>query len=158
MKTSLKKHNIYVSIFICFLVILVDRVSKNFVLGLEEGTSIPIIKNMIHITFIYNRGAGFGTFQNASIFLAIFAFLILICAIYYFFKSKGMTLRIILAILVAGIVGNFTDRIIYGKVVDFIDLRIWPVFNVADVAITLGILSLIVYIWIKDKGDLKSSS
>jgi|SRR3989344_296123 len=151
MRYDLRKHNFYVAIFICLLILLLDRISKNMILKLNEGTSIPIIKNIFHITFIYNTGAGFGVFQNASIFLTIFSVVILIGAIYYFFKTKGMTLRIMISVLIAGIVGNLTDRMLYGKVIDFVDLRIWPVFNIADVAITLGILSIIVYLWINDK-------
>ncbi len=151
MKSDLQKKNLSVPIFIFLLILFFDRFAKNFVLQIDEGATIPIIKNVFHITFIYNTGAGFGFFQDASLFLAIFSIIILAVAVYYFFKTKEACLKIMLSVLSAGIIGNLTDRILYGKVIDFIDLRIWPVFNIADTAITLGILSIIVYLWIKDK-------
>lgn len=151
MRYDLKKHNVYVAIFICLLIILVDRISKSIILKLDEGTSIPIINNIFHITFIYNTGAGFGTFQNAAFFLTLFSVVILVGAIYYFLKARSLNLRIMISVLIAGIIGNLIDRILYGKVIDFIDLRIWPIFNIADMAITLGILSIIAYLWVNDK-------
>ena len=151
MRYDLRKHNVYIAIFVCLFIILIDRVTKIFILKLDEGMSIPIIENVFHITFIYNTGAGFGTFQNAAFFLTIFSIVILIGAIYYFFKTKNRLLRIMISVLIAGIVGNLTDRLLYGKVIDFIDLRIWPIFNIADMAITLGILSIIAYLWVNDR-------
>ena len=146
-----KKHNFYVAIFICLLIILFDRITKNFILKLDEGMSIPIINNVFHITFIYNTGAGFGTFQNAAFFLTAFSVVILFGAIYYFFRTKKIQSRVMISVLIAGIIGNLIDRILYGKVIDFIDFRIWPVFNIADIAITLGILSIIAFLWVNDK-------
>src|SRR3989344_546730 len=151
MRYDLRKHNVYIAIFVCLFIILIDRVTKIFILKLDEGMSIPIIENFFHISFIYNTGAGFGTFQNSAFFLTIFSIVILIGAIYYFFKTKNRLLRIMISVLIAGIVGNLTDRLLYGKVIDFIDLRIWPIFNIADMAITLGILSIIAYLWVNDR-------
>jgi len=152
-----RSKNYAVTIIAALFIIFVDRISKLWVVNnYKLGESQPIIENVFHITFIYNKGAGFGTFQNSLFFLTLFSAIVLMICLYYFMSTDNNNLNIMLAILMGGVTGNLIDRAIYGQVIDFIDFRIWPIFNVADIAITLSILSLIFYIWVTDARKKKA--
>tara|TARA_Y100000310_G_C20181566_1_gene578387 strand:+ start:230 stop:583 length:354 start_codon:yes stop_codon:yes gene_type:complete len=112
--------------------------------------SIPLIKNILHLTYIQNTGAGFGILKGSNTIL-IFTSLIIIGAILFNFKkiTKEKSINIPIALILGGAIGNLIDRILVGHVIDFMDFRIWPAFNVADSAITIGALWLIVYFWKK---------
>ena len=135
-------------------ILFVDRITKYYVLKNYVDNSLVIIKDVFSITLVYNRGAGFGTFQNSAFFLTVFSASVLMICLYYYVERKETTLKVILSVMMAGISGNMLDRVLYGKVVDFLNFKFWPVFNVADIAITIGILSLIIYLWATDK-DMK---
>jgi len=83
-------------------------------------------------------------------FFYFFWLIIFLFLIYYLLKSKDYSEKIALAFILSGAVSNITDRIIHGCVIDFINIKIWPVFNLADIYITIG-LSLLVVIYIKYK-------
>ena len=87
-----------------------------------------------------NKGAAFGILQGYTTFLIIISLIILTICIYYY---KNKNLRLPLNFLIAGIIGNLIDRIFLGYVRDFIDLRIWPVFNLADSFNVIGVIILI---------------
>jgi len=117
---------------------------------MELHQSIPLIKNILHLTYIQNTGAGFGILKGWNLIL-IFISLIIIGIILYNFDKiiKEKSIHIPVALILGGAFGNLIDRILLGHVIDFIDFRIWPAFNVADSAITIGALWLIVYFWKK---------
>ena len=114
-------------LMILFLIIL-DQVSK-YLFG-----------------FVQNTGALFGLFSGQRILLITLSFVILGILIYYYPERKY---RIGLNLLIAGTIGNLIDRIYFGYVRDFIDLTIWPVFNFADVYVTVGVLYLIYILYKK---------
>ena len=132
-------------------VILFDQISKLFIqYKMNIGESIPVIKGIFHITYIENPRTSFGLFEyNTSFFvIAALVSVILVILIYkkIFFK-KDPFIYIPLTLVLGGAVGNLIDRVrIDGRVIDFIDFRIWPIFNFADTAIVCGMLILLVHI------------
>jgi len=121
---------------------LADRLSKFIVMKkLFFGESIPVLKSFFHITLVGNTGAAFGMFKNFSYFFLIISivavFLLIFLLIFKNHKFRFLE-RISLCFVLAGTLGNLTDRLQFGFVVDFIDFRIWPVFNLADSFITAG--------------------
>ena len=145
-------------LFVVLPLIIIDQLTKFIILkNFQPGNSFPVIKNIFHITFVCNKGVAFGIFsETGSIFIWIpFIAAISIVLILTFFKKialghcrrqfsrKVKCTRIFLSLILAGAVGNLIDRIRFGYVVDFLDFRIWPVFNIADIAITVGTALLI---------------
>ena len=124
-------------------VLIFDQLSKYFVSkGISLGQSIPVVKNVFHITYILNTGAAFGIFKDKAIIFIIAAIIaIVFILISWRYKANRQT-EIALALILSGAIGNLIDRIRLGAVIDFLDFRIWPVFNIADSAITVGVILL----------------
>jgi signal peptidase II len=148
---DLRRSTIDIAIFISgvLLVILTDRLSKIFFTQLLDlNESLIVIKNILHFTLVHNTGIAFGLFKdNGIVFIVIPLVLtgLLIYNIYYYRHSDQLS-RIYIAafsFILGGAIGNLIDRIFYGYVIDFIDLRIWPVFNIADSAITIGAIIIL---------------
>lgn len=126
---------------IALAVILLDYGSKIYILQtMTEKMSIPVIENIFHITFIFNRGAAFGIFENQRwiFILAAVVLLALFCKFYKKILEQPPIFQLGIALMLGGAIGNLIDRLVYGKVVDFLDFRFWPIFNVADIAICVG--------------------
>ncbi len=136
---------------ISVLIFFIDRVLKLFVFrNFSQGSSFPIFKNILHITPICNSGVAFGLFKGLNLYVLVAASLVVsIIIIYMIFVKKPTSPMLILALflILSGALSNLTDRIFYGCVLDFIDLRVWPVFNVADSAITIGAILMLVYMF-----------
>jgi signal peptidase II len=129
---------------IVFSVILLDQATKFLALRfLQLNTPVPLIKNFLNLTLVHNRGAAFGIFQN-QLFLFVLVSLFAIGLIFYNLKNKtnSIILKLSLSLILGGAVGNLIDRLRFGFVVDFLDLRVWPVFNFADSMITIAALVL----------------
>ncbi len=125
-------------------VIFLDQLTKFLATKLLQiNTPFLLIKNFLYITLVHNRGAAFGMLKN-QLFLFVLLSLLTIFFIFYHLKSKKnpIILKISLSLILAGTVGNLIDRLRFGFVIDFIDLRFWPVFNLADSALTIGALLL----------------
>jgi signal peptidase II len=126
-------------------IVLLDQLSKYLVYSqLQAGESIPVINGIINVTHVKNAGAAFGIMQDKRI-LFIVAHLVLITAVAYFYKTikqEGIIALIAAGLMLGGASGNMIDRVTTGYVVDFIDFRIWPVFNIADTAIVIGAILL----------------
>ena len=112
--------------------------------------SIPIIPKIFHLTYISNTGTLFGLFQDANSFFLWFS-IILVGLILFLYDKFNKTEAIIFSLVIGAAIGNLIDRIVYGHVIDFLDFRIWPVFNVADIAIALGVMLLILTDFKQDK-------
>lgn len=137
--------DIYLSVLTVFLVVLFDRFLKIFFSDiLTEGESLPIIRNFLHMTLVQNTGIAFGLFKGQYMVyfvVPVIAIVLLAYNIYYYkYNNEKLSRLYIVAIslILGGAIGNLWDRITYGYVIDFIDFRIWPVFNIADSAITIG--------------------
>ncbi len=137
--------DILITILTTLFVVVLDRITKTFFVNLLSiGESLVVIKKVFHFTLVYNTGIAFGLFKDKGlvfIVIPIIAIILLIFNIYYYRKNdEGLSRGYIFAfsLILAGAIGNLIDRIYFGHVIDFIDFRIWPVFNIADSAITIG--------------------
>jgi signal peptidase II len=126
------------------LVVFLDQTSKFFITRtLTPQHSLPVIKGIFHLTLVHNRGAAFGILKD-QLFLFIIVTIAAIVMIILSLKEKGCRkIQIVsLSLILAGSIGNLVDRIFFGYVIDFLDFRVWPVFNIADSAISIGAVLL----------------
>ena len=133
---------------IAAVVAAIDRVTKVYVdrrFGVGYGPR-QILDHVLFLTVTRNAGAAFGIFQNFTLgFLAISAVIMLGILIYYWFVPPGdWTARLGLALVFGGAISNAYDRALNGSVIDFIQVPRWPVFNVADSAVTIGVAVLLI--------------
>ena len=137
-------------LLISILIFIFDQFTKYWAgLSLGSRSTTVVIKNIFHLTLIHNRGAAFGFFQGGAI-LFILTSVVCIVLIFLavrnndlFYKFFGVQIknrgtRWALGLILGGACGNLLDRLRFSYVVDFLDFRIWPVFNIADSAITIG--------------------
>ena len=137
---------------IVFFLILADQAIKFLVVSLMElGESIPVFAGIFHITYIENPGAAFGLFANQRLVFIMAGILVIAaaCLMYRRLMSEKAIIRWGVALLLGGAVGNLIDRLRIGGVIDFLDFRIWPVFNIADIGICVGV-ALLMYALIYD--------
>lgn len=123
-------------------VVFADQLTKYIVQSsMTEMQSIPVISNVFHLTYILNPGAAFSILADRMWFFIIVTVLAMAAAVYFYYQTDPCktVLRIGIALFSGGAVGNLIDRIRLGKVVDFFDFRVWPVFNVADSFICIGV-------------------
>jgi signal peptidase II len=128
---------------VTFLItLLLDQLTKYMVVkNFSIHQSVPIIKNVFHLTYIQNRGAAFGLLQGQLTFFIIVT-LFVVGALILFYRELPLNNffnRIALGLALGGSIGNLIDRIRVGHVIDFLDFRIWPVFNLADSAIVVAV-------------------
>jgi len=131
-----------------FLVVILDQISKAFALRyLSTSPSIPIIPSVFHLTFVRNTGIAFGLFRddNFVITAAIFVCVVLLMIISLRLRNAANGYQWAYGLVMGGALSNFIDRLRLGYVVDFLDFQIWPVFNIADSCITVGILILMLF-------------
>ncbi len=129
--------------------LIIDQLSKIIVISnIEPSTGIKLINNFLYITFVKNEGAAFSILQGGRIFFIVLSIFVLVIMIKYIFDDKNIRKIEVLSysLLISGIIGNLIDRIVYGYVVDFIDIYLFgydfPVFNVADMCIVIGAVVL----------------
>ena len=145
--------NFFINSSLVILIFLIDRISKIYVINLDEkftGSEIFSSK-FLNIYLVWNEGIAFGLFSfdegKLYNFLTILITLILLIILYLIFKSKGFAKYALLMIL-GGALGNLFDRIFYKAVPDFIDFHVgnlhWFIFNVSDIFITLGVIGMII--------------
>jgi signal peptidase II len=134
------------------VIVGLDQLTKYLVREyMSYGQSIPET-GFFRLTYYTNSGTIFGLFPNIPVIVAI------VCLIYFYRTQKnvGVWLRVSIALLLSGAIGNFIDRVSMGEVTDFIDVGMWPVFNIADSAITCGIfLLLLVTVVLPELGKSK---
>ena len=138
--------------FLFFGILVLDQLVKGLIqVSYLPGESTPIIKNVFHITYVLNPGAAFGLLENQTWFFILAAAAISVAFVlcYPRLRRECGFLHYGCVALVAGAIGNLIDRIKTGLVVDFLDFRIWPVFNLADIAIVLGVVSMVYAILFK---------
>lgn len=131
-----------VYILLAVLMIVVDQVTKYYVVThFALGESGPVLDGIFHWTFILNPGAAFGMLEGSRWLFVLIA-VIVVAAMWFLRKeidALGLWARIGAALFAGGAIGNLIDRARQGLVIDFFDFRIWPVFNVADIAICTGV-------------------
>lgn len=150
MKDLIRSRETFALAFLTALsVFVIDRLTKIFFTRLLDlWESLPVIKNVFHFTLVHNTGIAFGLFKNQGIVFVIIPLVVVILIIFNLYYSRhhpevDWLYVFAFALILGGALGNLTDRILYGYVIDFIDWRIWPVFNMADSAITIGTVILL---------------
>lgn len=141
-------------------IIFLDQVTKLLVVKfMELGESIPLIDGFLYLTSHRNEGAAWGMLQGRMwLFYIITVFVIVVLVMFYKREAKtSLLLQTSLVLLMAGAIGNFIDRLLFQKVVDFVDTVIFgydfPIFNVADASLTVGVILMMIQIFFFDKGD-----
>jgi len=161
--------------FIFFLSLplyLLDRITKYLVLHRIDPNDSPpvVIPNFFHLVNITNTGAAFGSFKNNNAFFIAISCIALLFALVLLLRrsrsdesaslwwSRDVWRDVSLALLLAGVLGNLTDRLLYGHVIDFLlfDLHIpfahpWPAFNVADSCICIAVVCFIIHSFRQDR-------
>ena len=122
---------------ITIILLILDIITKNYF----RGKNIQLTR-YLNFNYTENTGAIFGILKNNNIIFIILTIIIIGIIVYTIKKEKKYELE--LGIILAGAIGNLIDRIIYGHVIDFIHIKYWYVFNLADAYITIGII-LIIY-------------
>ena len=126
-----------------------DQVTKVLASArLSPGEPEPVLGQFLRLTLVHNSGAAFGLFPGSRVPFILVSVLAIVVVLYLFARDayRSLTNRILLGCILGGALGNLMDRIRWGRVVDFIDVGLgsirWPVFNVADSAVTLGVILL----------------
>ncbi len=133
------------SLFVMLAALAADQASKALVLlNMYPGQSIPE-SGFFRITYVTNTGSAFGLFPNQTLFLIIASFvgIGILLVFYRIHRVSSPILRISLGLQLGGAIGNLMDRLRLGHVVDFIDVGAWPVFNLADSSIVVGLVGLL---------------
>ncbi|MGH7596266.1 MAG: signal peptidase II [bacterium] len=146
------------------LVVILDQITKLAVKArFYLGESIEIFGDTLRFTYIQNPGMAFGIRFGGKLFFTVFASIAsLIILIYlYRMRQERFQSRFSLALILGGAIGNLIDRFAYGEVIDFIDIGVestrWPVFNIADSAVTVGMIILIsLVLFERDKSEQPS--
>jgi signal peptidase II len=124
------------------LTVLFDQLTKQVILGrLSEGQSLSVVADFFHLTYVRNQGIAFGLLQpyQTLLFWMITLSIVLLAVIGLRVAARNRVEGAALALIMGGAVGNWIDRVTRGAVIDFLDFRVWPVFNFADTAITVGV-------------------
>ncbi|HOV78473.1 MAG TPA: signal peptidase II [Bacillota bacterium] len=133
---------------------IMDQASKAVVQALMfQGESVAVVPPFLYFTLVMNPGAAFGLLAyRTSLFVTITV--LLVAGVFWGYRKIPPGKRLLqcgLGLVVGGALGNMTDRLRFGRVVDFLDFRVWPVFNLADTAIVIGAF-LLILVFMKDAG------
>ncbi len=149
-------------IFISILIILIDRWTKLFFYHLlSTRETLPIIPGFLHFTLTKNPGITFGLLQGKTFIVTLIPAITIIFGIWwYVFKAEDRFTRFIISLIIGGGAGNLIDRLQYGYVIDFIDVRgVWPfIFNFADMCVVIGFSLLILKLLIEEKKGTKKDA
>lgn len=146
-------------IAVSLLVIVLDRITKMLVQShMTVGMSIPIVEDVFNLTYILNPGAAFGMLEhNTTFFICLTAVVLIGAALARKqIMAEPPVSRYGMALFLGGAIGNLIDRINTGLVIDFFDFIVWPVFNVADIAICVGV-GLIIWSMLKEESKKKEA-
>ncbi|NLH28573.1 MAG: signal peptidase II [Syntrophomonadaceae bacterium] len=138
-------------LLIALTAVAVDQLSKAYIAShMQPGDSLTIIPGILHITYVRNPGAAFGIFAYRTEFFITTAILFLfVVLVLLFYLPTDPKVTIPMSILTGGVLGNMIDRLRTRYVVDFIDFRIWPVLNIADIFIFIGAVFIFIYLFTK---------
>ena len=140
---------IYITAIIIFIIDQISKVTISSYIGLNS--SVRVIKNFFYLTYTNNTGASFGILKNSRVVLIVLSIIALVILLRYISTFKETKYNILgLGFLMGGIIGNLLDRVLFGYVRDFLNFYIigydFPVFNIADIFIVLGVFILIISI------------
>lgn len=145
---------------IAFVIIALDQLTKRLIVNeLEIGESIPVIENVLYITSHRNQGAAWGILQGQMWFFYVITVIVVIGLVIYIQKyaKDQLLMGMALGLMLGGAVGNFIDRVIHQEVVDFVQVYIgtypFPIFNVADSALCVGVALLFIVMLLEGKQE-----
>ena len=137
------------SYLLLVLVIVIDQLAK---LAIQQSLALNeskvLIPEFLSLTYSTNTGAIFGMLRGMNTLLILVGLVIVIWLIYYVYaetKSENTSYFFALMLIIGGAISNLIDRIVYGSVIDFINFYFWPTFNIADSAITVGVIAIVIY-------------
>lgn len=146
---------------LALVLLFLDQLSKWMIVqNMDVGDSLPVIPGFFYITSLRNTGAAWSMLEGQFVFFFIVTFIVLVVVIYYMqrYGRKQPLLGTSLAFIIGGTLGNFVDRLFRGEVVDFIHVYIfsysYPVFNLADSSLFIGVGLMILYLildWRKER-------
>lgn len=127
------------------VVFVLDRITKSIVAAqIAFGTEVPVIGHLVGITNVRNSGAAFGFAPAGATLFLIASIAVSIGLVVYVARNPGTAWNdALLGLILGGTLGNGYDRVVYGTVTDFVNVHFWPVFNLADSAISIGVALLI---------------
>ena len=128
------------------LTLAADQFTKSLIAAsFYPGKSIPSISHILHLTYVQNTGAAFGIFKGQQFVFIVVSIGVIAWVIWEILRNPIIPAATMWAcgLILGGALGNLIDRVRVGYVIDFIDLRLWPVFNIGDSAITIGVSLLI---------------
>ncbi|SDW03096.1 signal peptidase II Aspartic peptidase. MEROPS family A08 [Marinococcus luteus] len=147
------------------LIIIFDQVTKYIVAAsMRIGESIEVVPSFLYLTSHRNAGAAFGILQGQRWFFLIITIVVIAVVVYYMqqYGTLSFTFGIPLALVLGGAIGNFIDRMLFGEVVDFVDVYLfaynYPIFNVADAALTVGVVWLIIGMFLDERSRKKEEA
>ncbi|MDY4022355.1 signal peptidase II [Staphylococcus borealis] len=146
-----KKYYITISLILAITILIIDQVTKRIIATtMNIGDSYEVIPNFLNITSHRNDGAAWGILSGKMGFFYIITLIILVVLVLFYIKEAkyNLFMQVAISLLFAGALGNFIDRLVNGEVVDFVDTTIFgydfPIFNVADSSLTIGVLFIII--------------
>lgn len=146
--TTRSRRNTAIFTVVAGLSILLDQASKAVIVAaMEPGRTVTVIPGLLSITHSSNTGAAFGLLRGSGqvVFLAALVIVVLIAAWFFYTREQmGAWSFVGLGLVIGGAAGNLADRVFRGKVIDFMDLGWWPVFNLADIAIVAGVIIVVI--------------
>lgn len=132
-------------VLVALIVFVLDRITKSLVAAqIAYGSEVSVLGHLLGITNVRNSGAAFGFAPAGTVLFLIASIAVSIGLVVYVARNPGTPWNdAILGLILGGTLGNGFDRIVYGTVTDFVNVHFWPVFNVADAAISVGVVLLI---------------
>jgi signal peptidase II len=145
---------------IALLITVLDQICKYTINKyMVLGQSLPLLGNFFKLTYVRNTGAAFSFFVGFSPYLAVIGLAVSIAVVYFHYRipSKNYFLQIALAFILGGSLGNLSDRIFRSYVIDYLDFTVWPVFNLADIMINVGVFMLVYKLFEKEGKNVSGS-
>lgn len=151
-------------LLVAALVLAMDQFTKALVLRYlpfqAPWNPIPFLRPIVTLNHVTNTGAAFGLFPEGGFFFTLIAIAVVIAILVYHrnLPQNHRLVQLSLGLQLGGAIGNLLDRLRYGKVIDFIDFHFWPVFNVADSSLFIGVIILAYYLlFLADKPAKQSA-
>ena len=143
---------------VAILTLVIDQISKrvvmtSFRLG-ESWNPVAALERWVSLTYVTNTGVVFGLFPDHGIIFMVISVVVIVVIVLYYRHLPGdqWLIQTSLGLQLGGALGNLLDRLRYGHVIDFIDFKVWPVFNVADSSVFVGVVILAFHL-LRDRGD-----
>ena len=137
--------------------LIIDQITKFAVRSrMEVGETLPVFRGVLDFTYVQNRGAAFSLFQNSQLVTVVLPIITIVAGVIFLFhlrKNKEKLAEFGVLLIMSGGIGNLIDRTVLGFVTDMISVGSFPVFNVADICVTVGCAILILWLIIGDRKD-----